>query len=122
MCVAIIKPNGVELPNREVLQRCFMHNSHGGGLATLDKGRRRFKITKGFFDFEVFYKHLKNNVSTEDVAFIHMRIATHGVTKNGKLYAVAEQCHPCFDNIKILNAEILPDDLYSYFDEEDLRG
>lgn len=94
MCVAIIKPNGVELPRREVLQRCFMHNRHGGGLATLDKSRRRFKITKGFFDFEAYYKHLLANVSTDDVAFIHMRIATHGVNKAGKLYAVAEQCHP----------------------------
>ena len=40
----------------------------------------------------------------------------------GSGYLIAEQCHPCFDNIKILHAEILPDDLYSYFDEEDLRG
>ena len=40
----------------------------------------------------------------------------------GSGYLIAEGCHPCFDNIKILNPEILPEDLYSYFDEEDLRG
>ena len=40
----------------------------------------------------------------------------------GSGYLIAEQCHPMFDNIKIINPEILPEDLVSYFDEEDLRG
>ena len=40
----------------------------------------------------------------------------------GSSYLTMEGCHPCFDNIKILNPEVLPEDLLSYFDEEDLRG
>ena len=40
----------------------------------------------------------------------------------GSNYLIQEQCHPCFDNIEISNPEILPEDLVSYFDEEDLRG
>ena len=40
----------------------------------------------------------------------------------GSNYLISEQCHPMFDNIKIINPEILPEDLVSYFDEEDLRG
>ena len=40
----------------------------------------------------------------------------------GSNYLIQEQCHPCFDSIEISNPEILPDDLVSYFDEEDLRG
>ena len=40
----------------------------------------------------------------------------------GSNYLIQEECHPCFDNIEISNPEILPDDLVSYFDEEDLRG
>ena len=40
----------------------------------------------------------------------------------GSNYLIQEACHPCFDNIEISNPELLPDDLVSYFDEEDLRG
>ena len=40
----------------------------------------------------------------------------------GSNYLIMEECHPCFDNIEISNPETLPDDLVSYFDEEDLRG
>ena len=40
----------------------------------------------------------------------------------GSNYLIMEGCHPCFDSIEISNPEILPDDLVSYFDEEDLRG
>ena len=40
----------------------------------------------------------------------------------GSNYLISEECHPMFDNIKIINPEILPEDLVSYFDEEDLRG
>ena len=40
----------------------------------------------------------------------------------GSNYLMHEQCHPCFDMIEISNPEVLPDDLVSYFDEEDLRG
>jgi hypothetical protein len=40
----------------------------------------------------------------------------------GSGYLLAEQCHPMFDNIRIINPEILPEDLVSYFDEEDLSG
>ena len=40
----------------------------------------------------------------------------------GSNYLMMEECHPCFDNIKILNPSVLPEDLVSYFDEEDLMG
>ena len=40
----------------------------------------------------------------------------------GSNYLIMEQCHPCFDMIEIENKDELPDDLISYFDEEDLRG
>jgi len=40
----------------------------------------------------------------------------------GSNYLMMEEMHPCFDNIQILNPEILPDDLVPYFDEEDFRG
>jgi hypothetical protein len=33
-----------------------------------------------------------------------------------------ESCHPYFDPVEILNPELLPEDLISYYDEEDFMG
>jgi hypothetical protein len=41
----------------------------------------------------------------------------------GSNYLIMENCHPCFDPIEILNPENLPEDMESFFnDEEDLMG
>ena len=41
----------------------------------------------------------------------------------GSSYLIAEQCHPCFDPIELLNPENLPEDIQSFYNgEEDLLG
>ena len=41
----------------------------------------------------------------------------------GSNYLIQEKCHPCFDSIKILNPENLPEDIQSFYNgEEDLLG
>ena len=39
----------------------------------------------------------------------------------GSNYLIMEQCHPCFDDIEILNPENLPEEIQSFYNgEEDL--
>ena len=40
----------------------------------------------------------------------------------GSNYLILESCHPYFDPVEILNPELLPEDLISYYDEEDFMG
>ena len=85
MCVAIIKPAGVELPADDILERCFIHNPDGAGLAV--PYGNEFYISKGYFNFEEYLDIVKEEVTTDEMAFLHMRIATMGEVN-------ASNCHP----------------------------
>ena len=87
MCIAIVKPKGCKLPKREWLENSFESNPDGGGFAVLKPNHNEVGYMKGYFNFEEYYKVLKDSIKTEDVALIHMRITTHGGTS-------AECCHP----------------------------
>lgn len=87
MCIAIVKPKGCELPKKEWLENSFESNPDGGGFAVLQPNQSEIGYMKGYFDFEEYYKVLKDSIRKEDVALIHMRITTHGGTS-------AECCHP----------------------------
>lgn len=86
MCIAIIKPSGIPLPHEDILHLSFCANSHGAGLSTISEDGG-FMISKGYFDFDEYYSALKKYVSTDNLAFLHMRIATHGNVDKGN-------CHP----------------------------
>ena len=58
MCIAIIKPSGVPLPNEDTLHLSFCANSHGAGLSTISEDGG-FMISKGYFDFDEYYSALK---------------------------------------------------------------
>ena len=101
MCVAIIKPEGVALLSDEVLERCFIHNPDGAGIAVPSVGGA--EISKGYFDFDQYLEAVKSMVTTKKLAFLHMRIATLGQVDEGN-------CHPfplCDDYELMRNMELV---------------
>ena len=81
MCVIIVKPANVKLPNKHFLEMAAEANPDGFGYAT----------SRGVYfrtlDFEEFYEHLRLHVRKCDDVIIHFRWATHGSVK-------PENCHP----------------------------
>ena len=77
MCVAIVKPSGVPIPERNVLKICFKNNPDGAGFAYCRNGKNY--ICKGFFTFSHFWNALMSaNIKKNEAALIHFRVATHG--------------------------------------------
>lgn len=80
MCIAIVKPMGTRLPDKELLRRCWDNNPDGAGLMYNDG--EKVVIHKGFTKFKGFYKYLKNLDKIEDLQdkdlVLHFRIATSG--------------------------------------------
>ena len=82
MCIAIYKPEGIEIP-QETLERCYRVNSDGAGYMFHKNGK--LYVKKGFFSFDDFWRSYKKDKRKE--AVIHFRIKTHGVINE-------ENCHP----------------------------
>lgn len=76
MCIAIVKPAGVNTPSKNTLLTCWTNNPNGAGFCYNDG--KKVTIHKGFMDFKSFYKEFsKYDFKNCDVV-IHFRIATHG--------------------------------------------
>lgn len=80
MCIAIVKPMGVELPSKNLLKDCWENNPDGAGLMYNDG--TGVVIHKGFTKFKGFYKYLTQldrqvDLKDKDVV-LHFRIATSG--------------------------------------------
>jgi len=84
MCIIAIKPKGVNLPKKKILQRCYDNNNEGAGFAYARGGMITLK--KGYFDFEKFYSDV-SQVKQGDGAVLHFRIAVCGG-------AFPMNCHP----------------------------
>lgn len=82
MCIAIYKPANEIIPE-ENLRQCFLSNPDGAGYMFNEAGK--LHMFKGFFNFESFYEHYKENENKQCV--IHFRIKTHGLISQ-------ENCHP----------------------------
>lgn len=90
MCIICYKPQGVNLPSRDILKNCFDNNPDGAGIAILKHGSKSVKYVKGIFDFETLYEILTaENITKEDIAGIHFRIATNGAIEE-------KNCHPFY--------------------------
>lgn len=80
MCIAIVKPIGVDVPSENILKNCFENNKDGAGFAFNYNGR--VIIKKGFMRFEDFmnaFNSYNSKYSFKDRGLlIHFRIATHG--------------------------------------------
>lgn len=85
MCILILKPKGVKLPDYMTFCRCARRNPHGFGFAV--QGEKPFKS----LDFDKFCEAIYS--ADEDRAMIiHFRLATHGSIRPGN-------CHPFRDNL-----------------------
>lgn len=85
MCIAVIKPKGVQVPTTEIFRNCFTSNPHGAGFAYNRNGVTR--IIKGLMTFEEFYNELQqHNIKEDENAFFHFRIATHGLRDGGNTH------------------------------------
>ncbi len=79
MCVIIVKPAGVKMPENDIIKAAYNANPHGCGFispSTFYKG----------MSFDSFKRQLKK-VSVEEPCIIHFRLATHGSIKRAN-------CHP----------------------------
>lgn len=84
MCILILKPKGVNLPDYATLCRCAKRNPHGFGFAV--QGSKPFKT----LDFNKFIDALYS--ADENLPMmIHFRLATHGSIK-------PSNCHPFRDD------------------------
>lgn len=86
MCILVIKPSGIQMPKKEILENCFYNNEDGAGFAYAD-GRKLF-LSKGHMTFDKFYEALESRGDlTKYPVMLHFRIATHGTVR-------AENTHP----------------------------
>ena len=90
MCMIIVKPKGVDFPDKELLEKAFRKNPDGAGFACNNDFIAKsdyIRIYKGFMDFDSFY----NNISyfkkvyedapemlTNKTFVFHFRKATKG--------------------------------------------
>lgn len=79
MCVLIVKPAGVDIPSKEIIEAAHKANPHGCGLASPS-------VHYKGLNFKEFKKHL-NAVSKYEPCIIHFRFATHGSICD-------KNCHP----------------------------
>lgn len=82
MCILIVKPAGVGLPPRHLLERYAQRNPHGFGYAT---GAKTYKT----MNYKAFLKEITKEDESEAM-LIHFRYATHGSKKKNN-------CHPFKD-------------------------
>jgi len=79
MCVIIIKPAGIDLPNSKILNRAGAYNPHGFGFCTNEKLYKTLS-------FNAFMREARK-IGIDDQAIIHFRYATTGSVKRAN-------CHP----------------------------
>lgn len=86
MCIAIVKPRGINFPAIKILQCGFKNNPDGAGFAFSRNGKNY--IYKGFFTFDEFWqKIVELNLSVDDTVLIHFRLSSNGNTTQAT-------CHP----------------------------
>lgn len=118
MCVAIYKPQNVDIPSLETFKKCWNTNPDGAGVMYENEPTAKYcyTIRKGFMqfsDFEKVYNELKNQ--KEKAMFFHFRIATHGGVTAGNTHpfpisqdiALLQHTHVVSNNVMIHNG-VLP--------------
>jgi hypothetical protein len=79
MCVIIVKPADVEMPEKSILQKAEIFNPHGFGFCTAKRMYRSLNSS-------AFIREL-STIKTEEPAILHFRLATTGSIKTAN-------CHP----------------------------
>jgi predicted glutamine amidotransferase len=83
MCLLVVKPKGVDLPKEKYLWNGKMKNQDGMGMAYWKAGTNIVKIKKDIEIFYDFWKFIQENITKEDAAMFHFRLATHGLKDAG---------------------------------------
>jgi len=82
MCIIVAKEKGKKLPNKSILETCFIKNNDGAGLMYVKNNQ--VIIDKGYMTFDSLYKRIEelkkefNSDLTDKSLVIHFRIGTHG--------------------------------------------
>jgi predicted glutamine amidotransferase len=98
MCIAILKPAGVVLPEKRIFETSESNNSHGAGYAIFNPKKKELIIKKPFFTFNNFYDSLLSEENLyESVLMAHFRIATSGLKDENNT-------HPHY--IRLKNGEV----------------
>ena len=98
MCIAILKPAGVALPEKRIFEASESNNSHGAGYAIFNPKKKELIIKKPFFAFNNFYNSLLSEENLyESVLMAHFRIATSGLKDENNT-------HPHY--IRLKNGEV----------------
>ena len=63
MCIAIYKPENVEIP-KETLETCFENNPDGAGYMFAED--KKLHVRKGFFDMDKFWNSYKRNKNKQN--------------------------------------------------------
>lgn len=84
MCMMIVKPAGVDIPD-EYIENSFDNNPDGAGFAYVKDGV--IWLGKGYRTHEGFLRAYRKHVTLAMPALLHFRLATHGSQ-------VEENCHP----------------------------
>lgn len=89
MCIIVAKKKGIKIPDKEILNSCFLANNDGAGMMFNDG--KQVHILKGYMTFEEFYNTLididnRYNLIDKDL-ILHFRISTSGNVDKGN-------CHP----------------------------
>lgn len=87
MCIIAYKPAGTPAPASDVMHQCFESNPDGAGVAIIRPASTTVEIYKGFMYDIAFQKFCSENISPDDIAVYHWRIATAGLVDAGN-------CHP----------------------------
>lgn len=82
MCVIIVKPKGAEIPSEEIIEKNYKKNSDGAGIGFTDSNNE-ILIKKDFGDFDEYYSFIKDNITIDMSALLHMRIRTSGKNDEG---------------------------------------
>lgn len=79
MCIIMVKPKNVPLPDKKTFKICYENNSDGCGYMYVDNGE--VVIRKGFMGYKNMYKEIKA-LGNEKAICVHFRIGTHGTLKS----------------------------------------
>lgn len=86
MCIVVVKPKGVALPDEEILTNCWDNNSDGAGFAVARNGQ--VHVRKGYMSYRALASAMESmGVGVDDSLMLHFRIATAGGVNK-------RMCHP----------------------------
>ncbi len=89
MCVAIYKPQNVQIPSLATLEKCWIANPDGAGFAMLSGDQKyAIEIHKGYMTWKNFVTAFEKYRLAEFTGelFLHFRIATHGGISPGNTH------------------------------------